>query len=266
MNDFLKRPLVAICIPTYEKLDLFKRIILSIQNQTYDRYIVVVTDNSVTNDIEEYVKKYNDDKIKYYHNEQNLGASGNANQSIKFAIKHNADIIKILFQDDWFTYNNSLEKMVKRFVDTNADVLFTGNIEAYMDKKKEHICTMEQIEAIKDDFHCIYRANVLGAPSNIMYKASEIFFDTNFIWLLDVDFYLRILKGKRIEYMHEPLITIGHDGEQLTDYFMNHYSSVLKETLSLYRKHKDVHNCKNRIYIMKVVWMYIKLTVKKVVN
>ena len=258
--------MVAVCIPVYEKIELLQRLLGSILKQTYDKYIIIITDNSETDIIEEYMQTYHDRRIIYYHNEYNLGASENTNQSIRYAIKYNADVIKIIYQDDWFTYEYSLERMVQRLMETESDIIFTGNIESFPNHKKERICSESQINRVKNDLTFIFRANILGAPSNILFKSSEIFFDSAYTWLLDVDFYLRVLRNKKLEYIYEPLVTIGHDGDQLTDYYMMHPEIMLKETLSLYKKHKVLHTNKNIRYLFHFIWICIKISIKKVVK
>lgn len=254
---------VGICVPVYEKLDLFKRAIASIQKQDYKNYVVFVTDNSSSDLIEKYLKDIDDRNIIYHHNEINLGASGNLNRALSLAIEYGVDVIKILFQDDWFTYNNSLEKMVYELFNTAADVIFTGNLEVYPDKIFEHICSEEQIEQVEKDTSFLFRGNCLGAPSNVLYKTDAVFFDSAYTWLLDVDFYLRLLPGKKIEYIYEPLISIGHDGTQLTDYYSQKPKLMLKETFRQYKKYRWLHSRINHIHLYLYSWKIVKKSIKK---
>lgn len=256
MNE--KEMKVGICMPVYEKLDLFKRAMESIKKQSYSDYIVIITDNSSTDLIEAYLKEFSDMKILYCHNEKNLGASGNINKAISLAIEHKVDIIKILFQDDWFASKDSLEKMVHRLYVTGADVIFTGNYEVYPDKKAKHICSKEEIKKIKDDISYIFRRNCLGAPSNILYKLDATYFDATYTWLLDVDFYLRLLPGKKLDYIYEPLISIGHDGEQLTDFYTQNPQLIIRETYRQYRKYSCLHSKINRIHLYLYSWKIVK--------
>jgi len=260
------KPLVAICIPAYENIECLQRLISSVQMQTYENYIVIITDDSQTYCIEEYIKILGNDRIIYYRNPTRVGASHNTNNAIKLALKNNAEIIKLMHQDDWFTYENSLEKMIGKLIKTNSDVIFTGNFEVYSQLNRERICSKLQLEQIRKDITNIYRANVLGAPSNILYRSSGIYFDSSFTWLLDVDFYLRLLPDKTVEYIYEPLVSIGHDGNQLTDYFLLHPEVMLKETLKLYQKLQILHTWNNRFYLVHFLWKSVKQIIKKQVR
>jgi glycosyltransferase involved in cell wall biosynthesis len=251
-------PLVGICIPAYEDAELIDRAIKSISTQTYKKYIVIVSDDSKTNTIEYYLQK-RDIPIVYSRNKVQLGASGNTNKAISIALEYKVDLIKILYQDDWFTYECSLEKMVDELIASKSDIVFCGNIEVYKTHEVEHICSKKTICEIKKDNSYIFRANDLGAPSNILYKAQDVFFDSTYQWLLDVDFYLRILPNRKLEYIYEPLISIGHDGDQLTDYYNLHPLKKIKEILRQYRKYKWIHKKLNRRYLVHNVLVNIKI-------
>lgn len=262
-NVKTNKPLVAICIPTYEKIEYVQRLMESIRKQKYNNYIVIITDDSRTKNIEEYIETLRNCKVFYHHNTKQEGAPQNTNNAINLALKKNAEIIKIMFQDDWFTYDYSLEKMVHKLYSAKTDVIFTGNFEVFPNKTTEHICLKEEIKEIESDVSFLFRKNCLGAPSNILYKSEVIYFDPAYTWLLDVDFYLRLLPGKKLDYIYEPLISIGHDGEQLTDFYSQNPGLRLKETFGQYRKYKWLHNKRNRFYVCRYVWDCCKIIIKK---
>lgn len=98
-------PKVSICIPTYNNIDEVKHLLRSIESQTFTDYEIIITDDSSDNAIEEYVKEYS--FINYTHNIPSLGHIYNWNAAIE---KATGEYIKIMFSDDWFTYDDSLEK------------------------------------------------------------------------------------------------------------------------------------------------------------
>lgn len=79
-------PKVSICIPTYNRPILLKKLLKSIENQSYTNYQVIITDNSDTNDtkimLEENFPKLN---INYKKNKSNIGMDGNAVESLSLA-------------------------------------------------------------------------------------------------------------------------------------------------------------------------------------
>lgn len=93
-----KKPLVSICIPTYNNARFLRESLDSIVNQTYQNKEIIVSDNASTDETEkivkEYVEKY---KIKYYRNDKNIGAEANFTRCIELA---NGEYIAIYHSDD----------------------------------------------------------------------------------------------------------------------------------------------------------------------
>ncbi len=225
----------------------------SVLRQSYKNYIVVITDNSESDNIERYLAKSPLSRTKnfvYIHNQSQLGASGNANKCMIEGLKRGAEYIKLIHQDDFFSFHDSLEKMVYTIEKEQTAAVFTADYEVFSDLKKVRIVKEKYIEKIRNDLSFVFRANLLGAPSVMLFKAKDIKFDPDLRWLLDVDFYLRLLEGQQFSYIFEPLISIGHDGDQLTDYCMVHPDLILRETLTVYRRFVWMHKCSNRLQLL----------------
>jgi GT2 family glycosyltransferase len=238
--------------------------------QTYNNYEVFISDDSKTNDVENVLLDYNDLPIHYVHNKISLGTSDNVNQAIKCALDKGAAYIKILFQDDWFSEKDSLKKMLDYLECHNLDVLFVANYEVYTNKTTIHTCDRTTVNRIINDSGVLFRGNYLGAPSILLYKACDTMFDRGFTWLLDVDFYLRLLRGRRIDYWESPLISIGHDGEQLTDYYIDRPLKMLDETKRQLTKYSWLNTPDNiayyRSFRIRMIIRNIKCFVKKVIK
>lgn len=106
--------MISICIPTWEQhgygRKFLRKLFNSIEEQTYKDYEVVVSDHSIDEGIsdlvDEYKKKFN---IVYYRNDKKRGnGPANTNKTIELA---KGEIIKIMFQDDFFFDKESLEKI-----------------------------------------------------------------------------------------------------------------------------------------------------------
>ena len=136
--------------------------------------------------------------------------------------------------------------------------MFSANFEKYFDSEKIHIANPKRISKLKDNPRLIFSCNCLGAPSNLIYKTCDVMFDPDFTWLLDVDFYLRLLQGRKMEYFQEPLINIGHDGNQLTDFYMNNPSKMYDETKRQFKKNKCFLSFENLVYFIKYSIKYYK--------
>ncbi|MEJ6466129.1 glycosyltransferase family 2 protein [Fusobacterium ulcerans] len=98
----IPNPKITIAIPTYKRAVLISDSINSILNQVkFDDYEIIIIDNEATqeeNETEKLMKQYNNSKILYYKNEENVGMFGNWNRCIELA---RGKYITILNDDDW---------------------------------------------------------------------------------------------------------------------------------------------------------------------
>lgn len=89
-------PLVSIIIPTYNRAEWLPLSINSIISQTYSRWELIVWDDGSTDNTEEVIKSFVDDRIKYYKN-KNHGVSHARNKGIE---KSTGEYIAFLDSDD----------------------------------------------------------------------------------------------------------------------------------------------------------------------
>ncbi len=80
-----KEPLVSVCVPTYNKARYLRKSLDSIINQTYGNLEIIVSDNPSTDNTEEMVKSFTDERMKYYRNPTNIGCYNNYNRCLKVA-------------------------------------------------------------------------------------------------------------------------------------------------------------------------------------
>src|ERR1700731_1904090 len=103
--------LVSICIPAYQRKDYLKRLLDSIEMQTFRRFEVVITDDSPGGEVLETVENHPlKPIIRYFKNPRTLGSPENWNEGLR---KAKADWIKIMHDADWFTGPDSLGVFVE---------------------------------------------------------------------------------------------------------------------------------------------------------
>jgi glycosyltransferase involved in cell wall biosynthesis len=105
------KPLISICIPTYNGSPYIEKCIESCISQTYRNIEIIVCDDCSTDSVLNVLKPYlnKDSRITCYQNEKNLGLVGNWNKCMNYA---SGDYIKWLFQDDWMDAN-AIEEFVE---------------------------------------------------------------------------------------------------------------------------------------------------------
>lgn len=213
---------VSICIPAYNNEAAVRRLLESIEQQSYKDYEVIITDDSDTDDI----RKLAEEKlqVQYYKNEKRLGATANWNAAIA---KSSGAYIKIMHHDDWFTDADSLGSFVE-LLDKNpsAAFAFSGSRQVEEDKSYNRFISEADAQLIEADFRNLYLGNTIGAPSAVMVRRSavtdgkqpDVVYDEKLTWLVDMEYYMHILqRNPHFVYTRKPLISIGVGKEQLTE-------------------------------------------------
>lgn len=92
-------PLVSIVIPTYNRVEDLKRAISSIYSQTFEDWEILVIDNNSDDETEQYVKKLNNKKIKFFSINNDGVIARSRNLGIKNA---SGKYLAFLDSDDWW--------------------------------------------------------------------------------------------------------------------------------------------------------------------
>ena len=198
---------------------------------------VIVCDDSDNNSVKESLLDIKDSRIKYFKNSTRLGAIENWNQSIRYA---NYNIIKILHHDEWFVADDGLLKSVEPILLGEAVIVFSA-CKAFSFQEGElskHAANVNQLKLLRDNPSSLVFGNFIGAPSVVTFnKDLNIFFDKKFVWLSDIDFYIRLLhaaKGNFV-YLPEALINVTQDSmHQLSRECENQRLRSLIENINLF--------------------------------
>ncbi|QZY86424.1 glycosyltransferase family 2 protein [Exiguobacterium acetylicum] len=123
---------LEICICTYKRKNYLTDLLDSIYNATIPvntNLGIIVVDNdpdkSALNIIENFKKRNNQIKIKYFH-EKNRGISFARNRSIKEAINEKCEVIAFL-DDDETIKDNWIEIMIRNYM-TNPEKIILGSV------------------------------------------------------------------------------------------------------------------------------------------
>lgn len=198
---------ISICIPTWEQHGKGPRFIIelfnSIKNQTFSDFNVIVSDHSLNDDIEKICLSYqNFFEIKYFRNPIKYGnGPANTNFSIKFA---DGEIIKIMFQDDFFYENNSLMKIHEQFEKKPISWLVCGCNHTHDDGKT---FTNQLIPYWNEKIP--FGVNTISSPSVLSFRNnSKLYFDENLVLLMDCEIYYQFyMKFGEPEILKDILVT-----------------------------------------------------------
>jgi glycosyltransferase involved in cell wall biosynthesis len=214
----------SIVIPTWEQhgkgVFFLNQLLTSIKEQTFTDFEVIVSDHSIEDEIKDLCLEFKDLNIRYFKNELNRGNSpANLNYGLKQA---KGEIIKVMFQDDFFSENYSLEGIDATFKATLREWIVVGSC----------ITT----DSIKFSCHLIpdwndgipQGNNTIGSPSVLAFENKDILlFDEGLTMLMDCDYYYALYKKYGfpciiedclvVSTSHEHQISSNYDGDLNTE-------------------------------------------------
>jgi glycosyltransferase involved in cell wall biosynthesis len=193
----MSAPLISICIPAYKQTEFVIRAIQSVQKQSYKHVEIIISDDSPNEDIKIAIQSYISElNIKYYHNNPALKSHKNWNYAIQHA---SGEFFILLHQDDWLESADCLATYLAAFkAHPNAQFVFCKNTAV---QPNGSTITLQYLKSLLKNMskrpNHILRSNVIGPPSNtILRKGLDVFYDENYIWLVDVDYYVALLKKR----------------------------------------------------------------------
>jgi len=217
---------VSVCIPTWEQYGFgsifLKQLLDTLDMQDYRNFEVVISDHSVNDDIKKLTKEYSKTlDISYIKNENNRGNSpSNTNNSIKHA---NGEIVKIMFQDDFFINNKSLSIIVKSF-DSN-EVMWVVN---GCNHTNDGINFYNEMTPSWND-NIIFGQNTISSPSVLSFINQNInFFDENLVMLMDCEYYYKLyLKHGEPKIIDEILVCNRMHQHQISSNYKKNISEEI---------------------------------------
>lgn len=169
-------PKFTIAIPTYKRPKLLKEALDSALNQTICiDYEVIVVDNNPERgcDTEKLMNSYNDTKLSYFKNSENLQMAGNWNRCFELA---NGNYVVMLHDDDILLRNFLEECNLVLSKIQNISILKPTQID-WIDDKNSIQPTINQIKARKiQRLYDLsnYSGFQLGAPTGCLFKKQDI--------------------------------------------------------------------------------------------
>ena len=212
-------PKVSVIIPTYNYGQYIARAIDSVLNQTYQDFELIVVDDGSTDNTEEIIRTKQNDKIRYFYQE-NKGAPSARNKGIeeskgKYTAFLDAD-------DEWFP--SKLEKQIEKFQKASARVglVYSGLIYIWKENEDKAIKIVPTLRG--NIFVSFLKVTVLGSPTPLIKKncfQKAGLFDERLPSCQDWDMWLRISKYYEVDYVPEILAKHYIHKNQITEKFEN---------------------------------------------
>jgi len=250
---------VSICVPTYGKAEYVRQLLDSVFKQTYADFEVIITDDTQGNEVEQVAKSYQDERIRYYHNSEKLGHIFNWNHAIELA---EGEYIKIMFSDDWFTFDDSLETYVKLLEENpESGFAFSGSMQISDTESYVRQIPEEFFMELQKDYRYIFTGNLAGAPSGTIYRNNGIKFDEKSNWASDQELYLHLLSvNPKFTFSTKPLVSIGIHEEQYTNLFKKRDMRIFNDYHYMFTKYQLIENQECREFFEEMLLEYGKST------
>lgn len=232
----MEKLLISIILPTYNGAKWIEKAIQSVLAQSFADHEFIIINDCSTDNTEDIILKFKDNRIKYIKNEQNMGIQRTRNIALAEA---QGEYIAEIDQDDEWIDKDKLKKQVE-FLNNNIDYILIGTGVIMVNDKGEEIARYLMPENDEEIRGKILRMNPF-IHSSVMYRADVV----------------KKIGGYTVEKMsedHDLWLRIGHYGKfkNLQEYcikylFNTHgYNSQdkilrLKQNLLFIKEHRDFY-------------------------
>jgi len=207
---------IAICIPTFKRNELLKKLIGSIEKQdlTYFKNYtieIIVIDNDSSKSAKKIAEKKSSLNISYY-SDPRKGLSNVRNSAIQLAIKKDCSYMAFLDDDEEILTEYWLENLFKCMLNHNADVVSGPVLTEYSEETANWIINSKFFDRkrYKTGTHMNYvgAGNVL-INMRVIKENPNLYFDENFNYSggEDTDFFFYLKnKGYKLVWCDEAVV------------------------------------------------------------
>jgi glycosyltransferase involved in cell wall biosynthesis len=153
---------VSVILPTYNRAQLIARSIRSVLSQTFESFELIVVDDGSTDDTEDLVGEFRDDRIKYVKMSGRNGASAARNTGIRIAT---ADLIAYQDSDDEWMSTKLYEQLLKFAEQPEVGVVYSDMLRVTKSGECSLLSAPEFESGILDATTGRYRVQDIGIGS-----------------------------------------------------------------------------------------------------
>lgn len=251
------RPTFSIIIPTYNNVELFARAVQSVISQSFDNWKVIVTDDSKTPVIEDYILTLDDPRIEYHRRLVHDGAVANWNNGLSLA---NGQHIIIMHHDEELIDRDYLRRLTLKL--RQAD-LIVSDIRVCMPGQSERRGRVNGwIKRLMLAWPAsVINTNPIGPCACLAFKRELLQpFDENLTWIVDTEWYYRMLKSSPRTLYAPDLIIRSNSGhaDQIT-LNIDIAEKDRQDTIYLRKKYHDYYAVRLSLGLKKITSKLRKL-------
>lgn len=207
-------PLVSVCIPSYRGAPYIEAAIRSVLAQTYTNFELIVVDDASPDDTCAVVESIRDPRLRLVKCAENAGAEGNWNRCLGEA---QGKYVKIFPQDDLLHPDCLAKQVAVLESDVAGAVAFVFCARYIISSEGRRLFRRgfpsRQSRVVHRD--ALTRmtlrrgGNLVGEPGAVLFRLSSVAkvgkFDASIPYVVDLDYWLRLLAEGSAYYIAEPL-------------------------------------------------------------
>jgi len=228
---YIKEELISIIMPVFNSEDYIEDSILSILNQTYKNFELIILDDGSTDDSKQVIEQYSeiDSRIRPFYSLMNIGIVNRLNEGISLA---KGAIIARMDSDDISLPNRLEIQLIFLINNPLIDVVGTSTITIDVNGDQTDI-----IRRSTNSLHLYwisFFSNPLSHPT-VMFKKESVLaaggYMLNQYPVEDFELWLRVMKSGRISNIDEPLLKYRVHSNSISksnaDFQLNKFKNLL---------------------------------------
>ena len=248
-------PLVSIVMNCHNGEKYLEDALKSIFNQTYQNWELIFWDNLSTDKSSVILKRYKDQRIKYFLAEKFEKLYKARNLALE---KTFGEYICFLDTDDLWN-ENFIEKHLNTIKDSNCNISYSKYFIQNEINKKKYINENSSLPSGLITMHLL-KNYTIGISATLSNK--KIFqkykFNPNYNIIGDFDFFLKLSLSESFHPLQEPLLTYRHHPNNFTN---NNYDTYVDELKNWIKINKSEFKTINNFNHLKI--NILKLKIKK---
>lgn len=212
------QPEISCIVPAYENIALLSRCLMSILTQECVRMEVIVCDDSASRDASDLVNflatRY--PQLRYVNGPRSGNPVENWNRGLDEAITNHCVVIH---HDEFLVDSKYLRKALDKLEATGLPAVI-GRCSVVTINRRSRFALMQRLMlAINAPLWTLYAVNWIGSTAVVVFsRLNNPRFDASLVYLVDVDFYYRLLtSAQSVQFLEGiSVVSLGHHAAQIT--------------------------------------------------
>lgn len=239
MTNLNTSPKVSIILPTYNRAEFIVETIVSIRNQTYQNWELIIVDDGSDDNTEEIVKKIEDSRIQFYK----AGRIGIGSKIKNIGLgKVNGELIAFIDSDDLWAQTKLEKQLIALQQYPEAMFSLTGGYNfRKLDEPLEYFYKQKGRVKYGNIFISLFKSEIAGFTQALLFRKDCInisgFFDETKPFS-DYDFILSLSIHFKAIVLYEPLFyrRLHDTNDSSANQVKRHYEGL--ETIRKYKNNK----------------------------